>query len=89
MTDDPIAGCGISNIWLTRVDDPFKSACDWHDSAYESGSSEQQIYSRKTVDTIFLNIMLREASTLYLKARAHLFYGLVRAFGGKYWEGEK
>lgn len=88
MIDDPAVGCGISKIWLTPPDDVFATACAWHDAAYESGSPEQMLMTRKAVDQSFLKKMLLVAGwNVLLQLRAYLFYRLVRLFGGKYWEG--
>lgn len=87
--DDEATGCGISKIWLTRPDDPFVDACDWHGNAYMEGSVYQQKYSRALIDSAFLAQMLHAAGdNLFLKLKAYLYYGLVRALGGKYWEGK-
>lgn len=88
MTDDKAEGCGISKIWLTREDDPFRPACNWHDSAYLEGSEASKHLSRKETDRRFLIQMLDIAkSDAKLRLKAIIYYGLVRLFGGRFWEG--
>lgn len=89
MKDDDYQGCGISRIWATRSDDPFRTACIIHDNAYKSGSWEQENLNRAIVDYGLLQNMLMVANTPLLKAKAYLFYGLARSLGWLYWEEEK
>ena len=90
MEDDKDEGCCISKIWLTREDDPFRPACNWHDSAYLEGSEASKYLTRKETDRLFFIQMLDIAgSEAKLRLKAILYYGLVRLFGGKYWDGKK
>lgn len=88
--DDEYCGCGISYIWATSPNDPLQEACAWHDAAYMKGSDEQQRFTRSVVDKTFLDKMLNIASDDWkLRARAYLYYGIVRLFGSTFWEGDK
>lgn len=87
--DDSQVGCGISSIWMTSNNDIFFPACEFHDSAYEKDSFLQKKFTRAAIDKMFLNQMLVIAEeNILLKARAYLYYYIVRIFGGKYWEGK-
>lgn len=87
--DDEYCGCGISHIWATSPNDPLQEACAWHDAAYLEGSDEQQRFTRRVVDKTFLDKMLNIAGGNWkLKARAYLYYYIVRAFGHYWWEGK-
>lgn len=88
MAEDKYDGCGVSTIWATSEKDPFFEACKIHDSFYSKGSPAQSLMTRKEADKILLNNMLKVANTPILKAKAYLFYGIVRALGGFYWEGK-
>lgn len=90
MKDDKAEGCGISKIWITSENDHFHRACSWHDSAYLEGSEASKYLSRKETDHRFLVQMLGIAKNdPMLKAKAYFYYGLVRLFGGVFWEGLK
>jgi hypothetical protein len=89
IPDDTHIGCGVYPL-ITSEKDPMLPACAWHDKAYVEGSWQQHFMTRKEVDDEFLRRMLELAgSSLLLKARAYTYYGLVRACGGPFWEGEK
>jgi hypothetical protein len=88
MNGEP-KGCGISRIWQTSKKDPFKPACDLHDDFYEEGSDAQKVLTRKEADEIFLKHMMHIASgSVYLYAKAHIYYFLVRALAWQWWEGK-
>jgi hypothetical protein len=53
MADDTWTGCGISWLWGTSEDDPFYSACVWHDEATTEGSWWQQHKSLDYVQEVF------------------------------------
>ena len=81
--------CGVYPF-ETSSKDTFTKACKLHDLAYIEGSIEQKIFSRKEVDQIFLKQMLELSGESKLKkAKAYTYYGLVRLFGGVFWEGSK
>ena len=81
-------GCGVGPL-TTSKEDIFYPACVWHDKAYTRGSKYQEYMSRGDVDDIFLSKMLDIAEDNATKtAKAFLYYGLVRIFGGIFWEGK-
>lgn len=78
--------CGIG-IASTEKDDPFVTACHWHDHAYTERSWHETNLTRKDVDKQFLLQMLTIAGdNRILKARAYLYYSLARLFGSTFWE---
>lgn len=87
MKDDPAEGCGYSPLIVNKVF--AKHACDWHDKTYLKGSWHQENLSRKEVDQHFLKQMLLLANTPWRRLRAYAMYGIVRAVGGIFWEGER
>lgn len=85
MKDDNGKGCGISWLWLDAYGD-FKPACSIHDAEYGLNDGGVQPKTRKEVDDMFLQIMLNEAKgSTRKKAKAYIYYGLVRALGGLWW----
>lgn len=65
--------------FVTNKDDPFFSACVWHDSAYEGLEAYE---STKWIDRIFLEKMLFIAGEdKPLRIRARLYYSLARTYG--------
>lgn len=90
MSEDKEQGCGISKLWMTPREDPFFSSCQMHDGMYTKGSPIQDLLSRKEADTLFLKHMLNNSRNDWrLKARAYLYYAIVRLIGGLWWEGKK
>jgi hypothetical protein len=88
MKDDPSVGCGVWPVILKRT--KFLPACEFHDRVYTKESFIQRKgWTRKEVDSWFLAQMKMIAKTPYDKARAYLFYGIVRALGGFFYEGKK
>jgi len=86
---DEYDGCGI-RPFATGRKDPFYLACQWHDKAYTLGSWAESNVSRKITDLQFYRQMLVIAGDDWLlQLRAWVFYRLARAFGPKYWEGNK
>jgi hypothetical protein len=83
-SDDDCCGDG----WFqTSLRDPFLWACRWHDLSYQFHKASKQ-KTRATIDSEFLVKMLNIAKrkrSLRLKARAYVFYSLVRLFGWKAW----
>lgn len=92
MSDDKDCGCGISKIWFTGSKDPLLAACLWHDIAYTRNSFQQRSgWNRARVDNEFLRQMLAIAAahlSATMKARAYVYYGIVRAVGWRWWEGK-
>ena len=86
MRDDPHTGVGIYPLIIK--DECMTPAAEWHDIAYTKGSWHQQNMTRKQVDEIFLQLMLTCSTTTLQRARAYFYYGVVRAVGGIFWEGQ-
>ncbi len=83
MKNDPVIGCGISTIWMTREDDPFKEACAYHDAKYQ-----YHIGTKNEADEQFFKDtwkIAEEKDSLYLKAKSYLFYGIVKSIGWMWW----
>lgn len=88
MADTKGWGCGAGRFLFK--DPEFHEVCEWHDKAHLHDSWHAKNMSRKETDQYFLNLMLKRAgSSLVLKAKAHLYYAIVRLVGWKYWEGER
>lgn len=86
MKDDDYTGCGISTIWATDERDPFWEACQVHDGFYSKDSVVKDSLSRKQADQLFLKTMLSIAKESWaLKAKAYLYYFIVRCLGAQYW----
>lgn len=88
IPDDPNTVCGY---WFlnTGKNDYFIPACEFHDKAYTKGSWHQKHMTRKEVDDKFLEHMLLLAGNdLTKKAKAYLFYGIVRSVGGIFWDAK-
>lgn len=84
--ESSFTGCGDPPF--TVRDRRFIDACSWHDAAYSRGSWHQFNLSRYRVDRAFLEQMLQIADGQILPtAKAYLYYGIVRVFGGIWWEG--
>lgn len=88
MAEDKESGCGISRVWMTSRDDKFFMSCKMHDGMYTEGSPIQELLTRKEADKLFLNHMLTRADSLKDKARAYLYYAIVRVVGWMWWEGK-
>lgn len=87
VSEDRAIGCGVSPF-ITGEGDPFFNACEWHDKAYTKDSWAEHQMTRDEVDRFFLNQMLLIAGEdTLLKARAYLYYDIVRFFGCRWWEG--
>lgn len=78
--------CGIGPL-STGEDDPFIRMCEIHDKSFVLKEQGQETLSRKEVDDRFLRAMLiRAGDNWRLRARAYLYYGIARAFGGPFWK---
>ncbi len=83
MKNDEFTGCGISDVWATDESDPFYKPCIDHDSIY---SLKNPFVTRHEADKVFLAKMLEIAGNSWgLKAKAYLYYFIVRCFGAPYW----
>ena len=84
MASDDVCGCGF---FETSVNDPFRTACAWHDHAYVNRKFfEERGWNRAEVDNYFLRLMLNVCGlNLRLRLRAHLYYRVVRLVGGFYY----
>jgi hypothetical protein len=89
MKDDPSVGCGYGVTfrgWAAK-------ACGIHDEAYLKGSDAQKWLSRKEVDDAFLRDLKKRAHKTKFPvaalAAAQVMYGVVRLFGGVFWEGKR
>lgn len=88
MKEDPRALCGVWPLVLKNT--KFTPACEWHDQVYSTDSFFQRKgWTRKQVDDWFYSQMKMIAKSPWDKMRARLFYGIVRAVGGFFWEGVK
>lgn len=86
VKDDTANKLGISWLWALPETHPLTPAGWIHDQLYRSDISKN--LSRRYADKVFLEICNRLAGDSWkLKAQAHLFYRLVRIFGGRFWEG--
>ena len=86
IKDDEANKLGISWLWALPISHPLTPAGWIHDQLYRSDISKN--LSRRYADRVFLEICNRLAGNSWkLKAQAHLFYRLVRLFGGNFWEG--
>ena len=87
LPDDKEPGCGYG-LFKTGEDDPLLRACDVHDARYgqHEVGKEFEPYSQARADREFLNNSLRLAGgSKILKARAYIYYGLIRTFGWLVW----
>lgn len=85
VPEDADVCCGISYLWSTGPNDPFISACAWHDLKY-SEDPKVRTQTRLEVDQIFLGRMLTIAGRdEELIAKAYMFYSIVRSVGWLWW----
>lgn len=85
MVADEKDRCGVG-AFSTDAHDPFNSVCEWHDKMFVLKEEGRQGFTRKEVDRRFLKAMLIQArGKKGLVARAYLYYGLSRLFGGPFW----
>jgi len=86
MRDTQGTGCGIFPVLIK--DKCMGPACEWHDAAYTQGSWHQKHMTRAEVDRWFLQLMLQCAENGFQRARAQIYYRIVRAVGGVFREGK-
>lgn len=85
LPNDDAVGCGISYIGLFEASSAFQAACAMHDLEFEKNEAGTQPKTRAQVDREFLDNMLAVAPTFRLRARAYVYFGLARTFGGLFW----
>lgn len=90
LKDDPIVQCGygaFSTRWLQRIfgkdKEPFLRSCQLHDARYG-----QKTGTRLEADRELLHNMLNASYSAWDRARAWIFYGIVRGLGKKVWDDE-
>lgn len=83
-------GCGIFPVLFGGWP---KDACVWHDNAYTQQSWHQHNMSRKEVDKALLAQLLelsaRGRHRFLKRLSSYAMYGVVRSFGGLWWEGDR
>lgn len=85
--DTPGKGCGI---WPLIFRGWPSQQCEVHDQFYIEGSWAQNNISRKRADDHFLEMLLEKSGNNFAKrAASYAMYGVVRVFGGWWWEGKK
>ena len=84
LPEDDAEGCGYSPIIWN--DPTLFSACAIHDAEYGSNFLRQSEKTRAQVDKEFLSNMLDLSKGKPLaRARAYVYYWIVRAVGGLFW----
>lgn len=85
---DPISECGVAPFNLSP-DSPLTPACAAHDIKYNT-PVYQENHSRKEADKkLEQDLDTLSKGRWYHKIVPGLFYGIVRIFGGKFWENDK
>lgn len=76
--------CGLTSLWATAADDPFTPCCAIHDTEYLLPNPRPRL----AVDLSFYACCVESAKGDHSeRARALLFYKVVRLIGWRYYEG--
>ena len=90
MADTKGVMCGISKLGFRGW---ALSACEFHDKSYTTNSWSQLNLSRKEIDDVFLSHLLLLSKSGTFKpgkvVASYAMYGVVRALGWLWWEGER
>lgn len=79
--------CG-DGPFLTGEHDSFLAACRLHDYEYLGHDTGEESGSRKEVDARFLRralLIAKNRGSWWMKFKAYLYYGIIRAVGGIAW----